>query len=280
MIRPMISCIRGLIALACAMTAMPALAGTLGKVPAALDPTKAYVFVEIGKLDDGLLYGSLILSRYDEAKADIAQAAPAPAGKSSKKDRDPENRISLLKAAVKDGDRRLYVVEMEPGIWVIEGANDTAFSLGSSTFRLEPGSVTDLGVVKVYSDFPDGQKRDVLTAGRALKGALMGGIFGSTLPQSMPKAMEVSARTQNDLVVPASLAGGAHPVEWAGQVTFGNHLGGLVNRMGGRKARIQAMVAEQNRLTEEETESAGTDQASQAAENGTYIPNHADSPSR
>jgi len=236
--------------LVCLLTLMatPAFAGTLNKVPTALDPAKAYLMVEIGKLDDGLLYGSLVLGRYDETTADIAQPTPPPGGKIPKKGWHLDNRISVLKPAVKDGDRRLYIVEADPGLWVVEGANDTAFSLGSSTIELEAGMVTDLGVVTVYSDFADGEKRDVLTAGRALKGALMGGIFGSTIPKSVPKAIDVRGRNQTDMALPPIFAGIARPVEWAGQVRFGNHLGGLVNRMGGRKARIQAMVAEPNRL--------------------------------
>jgi hypothetical protein len=234
------------------LVATPALAGTLSKVPTALDPTKAYLVVEIGKLDDGLLYGSLVLGRYDETTTDIAQPTPPPDGKIPRKGWPLDNRIRVLKPAVKDGDRRLYIVELNPGLWVVEGANDTAFSLGSSTIKLEAGMVTDLGVVTVYSDFPDGEKRDVLTAGRMLKGAFMGGIFGSTLPHSMPKAIDVRSRTQSDMALPPIFAGIARPVEWAGQVRFGNHLGGLVNRMGGRKARNQAMVAEQKRLLMEE----------------------------
>lgn len=235
-----------------ALIATPASAGTLNKVPAALDRSKAYLVVEIGKLDDGLLYGSLVISRYDPVTADIAQPTPPPGGKSSRKGWPLDNRISVLKPAAKDGDRRFYIVEADPGLWVIEGANDTAFSLGSSTIKLEAGTVTDLGVVTVYSDFAEGEKRDVLTAGRALKGALMGGIFGRTVPASVPKAIDVRGRTQSDMPLPQIFAGVARPVEWVGQVRFGNHLGGLVNRMGGRKARIQAMVAEQNRLFIEE----------------------------
>lgn len=228
------------------IVATPALAETLKKVPTTLDPTKAYIVVEIGKLDDGLLYGSLVLGRYDQKTADIAPV-PLPGGKAPKND----NRVPVLRPAIKDGDRRLYIVQLDPGLWVIEGANDTAFSLGSSTIDVKAGSVTDLGVVTVYSDFADGEKHDVLTAGRALKGALMGGIFGRTIPASVPKAIEIRGRTQADLALPPVFVGIARPVEWAGEVRFGNHLGGLVNRMGGRKARIKAMVAEQNRLLQE-----------------------------
>jgi len=228
-----------------ALAAAPALAETLNKVPATLDPAKAYVVVEIGKLDDGLLYGTLVLGRYDVARKDIAMPTPPPGGKIPRGGWKHDDRVYLLKPAMKVGERRLYIAVLDPGLWVIEGANDTAFSLGSSTLQLAAGSVTDLGVVTVYSDFPEGEKRDVLTAGRLLKGALMGGIFGSRLPPPMPKAIDMRARGAGDIGLPPVLAGIAQPVQWAGEVRFGNHLGGLVNRMGGRKARLQAMAAEQ-----------------------------------
>lgn len=235
-----------------ALVATPALAVTLNKIPTALNPAKAHLVVEIGKLDDGVLYGSLVLGRYDETTADIAAPTPPPGGRIPKNGWPLDNRIFIMKPAVKDGDRRLYIVELSPGLWVVEGANDTAFSLGSSTIKLEAGTVTDLGVITVYSDFPEGEKRDVLTAGRMLKGALMGGILGRTLPQSMPKAIDIRSRTESDMALPPIFAGIARPVEWAGQVRFGNHLGGLVNRMGGRKARIEAMAAEKNQTLPED----------------------------
>lgn len=226
--------------------AVPAAASSgLSKVPSALDPTKAYVVVEIGKLDDAMLYGTLVLGRYDPVKGDIAVPTPPPGGKIPRGGWALDNRVHLLKPAMKDKERRLYIAELDPGSWVVEGANDTAFSLGSSTMQLAAGTVTDLGVVSVYSDFPQGQKRDVLTAGRLLKGALMGGIFGSTLPPPMPKAIDVRLRQTSDMPLPPLLAR-ATPVVWAGEVRFGNHLGGLINRMGGRKARLRALVAEQD----------------------------------
>jgi hypothetical protein len=247
MMRHFLSCLLMMFTLAAA----PAVAGTLNKVPAALDPAKAYVVVEIGKLDDGLLYGTLVLGRYDVASSDIAVATPPPGGKIPKGGWKHDNRVFLLKPAVKAGDRRLYIAELDPGLWVIEGANDTAFSLGSSTLQLTAGSVTDLGVATVYSDFPEGEKRHVLTAGRALTGALLGGIFGSVLPASMPKAIDIRARAASDIALPSVLAGAARPVEWSGEVRFGNHLGGLVNRMGGRKARFRAIAAEQEKMQTE-----------------------------
>lgn len=219
---------------------VPAFAlGVLRKLPAQLDPAKAYIVVESGKLDNGLLFGSLVLARYDAARGDIAEATPRPKG--HKGDWVIDNRVYLQKPLLKDKQRNLYLAELDPGLWVIEGANDTAFSLGSSTLRLEAGTVTDLGVATVYSDCPEGDKCETLTMGRLLKGGLMGGLFGSIKPPPMPKAVDFRARGTADLQLPALLAAAAHPVSWSGEVRFGNYLGGLINRMGGRKARPGAV---------------------------------------
>lgn len=216
--------------------ASPVLAGTLKKAPVELDPAKAYVVVEIGHLDDALLPGTLNLARYDPSNKDIAAPTPPPEGKIPKGGWAQDNRVFLRKAALKDKKRQLFYVEIQPGLWVIEGANDTAFALGSNTFELAPGSVTDLGVGKIYTDFPEGEKRDVMTNERLLKTAFTGGLFVSIKPKPVPRAVEFRPRVESDLTLPAIFAG-ARPVSWTGQVEFGNYLGGLVNRMGGIKSR-------------------------------------------
>lgn len=214
---------------------------TYDKLPAALDPAKAYVVVEIGKVDEAMLDGTLVFGRYDAEKGDVAAPTPPPGGKIPRGGWQLDNRVHLIKPMTKAKGHRLFLAELDPGLWVVEGANDTSFSLGSSTMQLAAGMVVDVGVASVYSDFPEGEKRDVLTAGRMMKGALMGGIFGSVMPAPMPKAVDFRARTAGDMPLPALLAG-ARPVEWTGEVRFGNGLGGLVNRMGGRKARIRAQI--------------------------------------
>jgi hypothetical protein len=233
------------IAMLFALIALPALAqaqGLIKRAPAALDPEKAYVVVELGQMDGAMMPGSLTIARYDAERKDIADHTPrAPVSKKGKFILD--NRLFFNSNPIlKDGKRRLLVAEVKPGLWVIEGANDTAFSLGSSTLQLEPGSVTDLGVANIYSDFPEGEKRDVATTGRVLKGALMGGIFGSVLPKPIPRAVDFRAREASDLQLPAPFAAAAKPVAWTGQVEFGNYLGGMVNRMGGIKSRPGAAV--------------------------------------
>lgn len=249
----------GLYVLAVVVAALPAQASQLfKKLPVALDPTKAYVLVEIGKLDQAMLDATLILGRYDSAKGDVAAPTPPPGGKVRRGGWRLDNRLHLLKPTVKTKGHRLFVAELDPGLWVIEGANDTSFSLGSSTLQLEPGAVVDLGVASVYSDFPEGEKRDVLTTGRLLKGALVGGLFGSTLPPPMPKAVDFRPRAASDMQLPPQFATSARTAAWAGEVRFGNQIGGLVNRMGGRKARFRALAAE-NRSDPDKTNM--TDQA-------------------
>lgn len=246
--------------------AMPAAASkALGKPPSALDPTKAYVVVEIGKLDNALLDGTLILGRYDSAKSDIAEPTPPPGGKIPRGGWALDHRVYLLKPAVKDKERRLFIAALDPGLWVVEGANDTAFSLGSSAMQLVAGTVTDLGVVSVCSDFPEGQKRDVMTTGRLMKGALLGPLFVGRLPAPMPKAIDIRVRQASDMPLPPALAQ-AKPVVWASEVRFGNHLGGLINRMGGRKARFRALAAEQAMAIAEQATAQPVDKVATPAE--------------
>lgn len=232
------------IALAALFAASPVQAKTLDKLPAKLNPTKAYAVVEVGNLDDARAKGVLTLARYDTSAGDIAfldKAAKKPV----------LAHESLGKPLVQEKSRRLYLLELVPGQWVIEGANGTAFSLGSRTFELVAGQVTDLGIATVTTDYAEGESAYKLTAGKALKLGLFGAFAGgSALPQPIPTAVNFRARAANDLVVP-KLA--TEPVEWGAEVKFGNYLGGLVNRMGGRKDRpetnatVSTPAAEMNR---------------------------------
>lgn len=228
-----------ILAVGLALLFLPAAASAqqvIKRLPAVLDPAKAYVVVELSQMDEAMLPASLVIARYDAEQQDIAQATPRPPGAKGKY--TPDNRLLFTGSTLlKQGKRRLMVAEVPPGLWVIEGANDTAFSLGSSTMDLAPGTVTDLGVASVYSDFPEGEKRAIATAGSMLKGALTGGLFGGVLPKPMPRAVDFRQRGPGDLQLPAALATAARPVAWTGQVEFGNYLGGMVNRMGGIKSR-------------------------------------------
>ena len=210
------------------LAASPAAAKTLTKPPAKLDPTKAYALVKVGNLDDAKAKGALTLARYDASANDISVL-----DKAAKKPSPAHETIG--KPLLQDKQRRLYLLELVPGLWVVEGANGTAFSLGSRTFELTAGKVTDLGVAKVTTDYAEGETAYKLTAGKALKLGLFGGFAGSSaLPQPIPKAVNFRPRTASDLSQPVLPT---KPVEWGREVKFGNYLGGLVNRMGGRKDR-------------------------------------------
>ena len=223
---------RSLLVCACAalvLSSPPVAAKALTKLPAKLDPARAYALVEVGNIDDGKLKGQLTVARYDSATNDIAVV---------EKTKPKLSHETIGKPLVKDDKRRLYLLELSPGQWVIEGANGTAFSLGSRTFELTAGALTDLGIATVTTDYAEGETPYKLTAGKALKLGLFGAFAGGdALPQPIPKAVAFRARTASDLAVPKIAAGEAKPVAWGGEVRFGNYLGGLVNRMGGRKDR-------------------------------------------
>lgn len=218
------------LALAALMFSFPASGKTLVKLPAKPDPAKAYVLVEVSTIDDGKVKGQLTVARYDAARSDIAVL--------SKPGEKPALAHETIgKPLIKDKQRNLYLLELAAGQWVIEGANGTAFSLGSRTFDLAAGTLIDLGVAAVTTDYAEGETAYKITAGKALKMGLFGAFAGDALPQPIPKAVAFRTRTASDLALAGTAMGPVKAVEWGGEVKFGNYLGGLVNRMGGRKTR-------------------------------------------
>lgn len=218
------------------LAASPVAAKSLAKPPARLDPAMAYVLVEVGNLDGQNQKGVLTLARWDTERKDVALL-------SSAKGKPQLAHEATAKAIVQEKKRRLYLIELLPGQWVVEGANGTAFSLGARSFALAAGTVTDLGVAAVTTDYAEGEEAYKLTAGKALKLGLLGAFAGgSAMPQPIPKAVTFRARSAGDLM-PPKLPAAAATVTWDGEFKFGNHLGGLVNRMGGRKARTAAAEA-------------------------------------
>ena len=218
-------------ALSCAASAKE-----LKDVPRNLDPAKAYVIVELGMLDAGPMRGSVVLARYDADGRDVYGHGRSQVVL----ERRAANAIheTASKGFVNEDERRLHLLELEPGLYVIEGANGTSFSLGSRTFLAEAGSVTDLGVMAVATDWPEGEGPQKLGVGDIGKLMLFGAFAG---PRQEPRPAFVTVRTRgsSDLQPTGQLATQARAVEWqARDATFGNHLGGLVNRFGGRADRV------------------------------------------
>lgn len=233
---------RGTLLLTAALLcAGPVGAKSLKSVPPQFDPNKAYVLVELEPAEDSKGPAQLVFARYDQAKADVrglgrAKDAPLPSGMTP--------RESTGAALVKADARRLYLLEVEPDFWIVEGANGTAFSLGSAGVALAPGTITDLGVAVVANDYLDGDGPQKMTAGKLAKLALLGPFAGGGAKQKpTPATVTFRPRTDGDLPVPDALRSKIVPASWSGPVKFGNYLGGLVNRMGGRKARDGAASA-------------------------------------
>jgi hypothetical protein len=144
------------------------------------------------------------------------------------------------KPLVKGPESRLFLLEMEPGIWVVEGFGNTSFSLGSYSFELAPGSVTDLGIVTAEPDWAEGQKPPNI-----------GSLFAAALAGPFAKRQDVAPmrvtfrpRGEGDIPLPAGIpAERVHPAAFTPGAKFGNYLGGLVNRIGGVNARVRETAA-------------------------------------
>lgn len=226
------------VALALLLAAAPATAEELKKLPAGLDPAKAYVVVEVGAVDETKVPGNLIVARYDAVSADLLGL-----GRSAAK--GDASRDGATKGLIRDKLRRskLHLLELEPALYVVEAANGTSFSLGSRSFRAEAGQVLDLGVMRVATDRPDGEEPAKIGVKDILKMGLLGGFGG---PKQQPRPVFVTHRNReaSDIGLPPMLAAQVRPVVWeARAVTFGNHLGGLVNRFGGRAERVTRQTA-------------------------------------
>lgn len=228
-----------LLAAAVACLAVPAAADTLNKVPAELNPAKAYILVEYKLMPNPManLPGSrktmpltegLTFARYDPVLGDIrglgkAKANPVP-GKQAAAEPFRNREIVRGDAA------RLHLIEVEPDTWVIQGFGKTSFSLGSYAFQLEPGTVTDLGVAEPAIDWAEGQR--AMNGGDLVKMALMGPF--AKRPDIAPARVGFRARTDRDIALPAGLPRHkVRPVSFVSNVKFGNYLGGLVNRIDG-----------------------------------------------
>jgi hypothetical protein len=177
-------------------------------------------------LKTGLTFG-----RYDPALGDIrgmgkAKANPVPAGQQPIEGfRD--------KPLAKGQGARLFLIEVDPDLWVVQGWGNTSFSLGSYTFNLAPGTVTDLGVVTAEPDWAEGQKPP--DVGDVFKAALAGPFAKS--PDIAPMRVTFRPRASGDIPLPPGIpADKVRPVEFTPGAKFGNYLGGLVNRIEGVNA--------------------------------------------
>lgn len=211
----------------------------LRRVPAALDPAKAYLVAEIRNQDEGRQRGVVVIARYDPEGRDVRGGARSP---ESALERGADVRISIGSRSLASSDAsRLYLVELEPDTWVIEGAGGTAFSLGSRTFTVVPGDVIDLGVLSPQADLREGEELPGLTAGRLIGMAFLGP-FART-PEPRPARLEIRERRAGDLPLPEALRARVAPAQLRDGATFGNYLGGLVNRIDGHRGRRPAEPA-------------------------------------
>jgi hypothetical protein len=227
------------------IAATPALAKDKG-----INPQSAYVLIDIENLEDSVMKGAdmpgmVTLGRYDPIKQDIRGGELSP--ETALPGKQLPHVVISRKPVAKTKTARQYLVEIQPDTWVVEGANGTAFSLGTVQFEVKPGEVIDLGIAKPAVDWTSGE------GPKSMASAMLGGmLFGSMKPKNVrPIWLNIRARTANDLPMPPELAGRTvSPVTFTPGAKFGNYLGGLVNRMGGRAQRLRELNAEQERQPE------------------------------
>lgn len=211
--------------------------------PIALDPNAGYVLVEVANLDNPMFKGtkvpgSLTLARYDPVKGDVRGGLRSP--QTALPAKVPVRVMISSKPVAKTKTSRLYLVRLEPDIWVIEGANGTAFSLGSRSFVVKAGDILDLGFMTPAVDWVEGEGPKSVLGGTMIGMALLGG----RKPEARPVRVDIRARRADDLPLPAVLTGRTvSAVEFTLGQKFGNYLGGLVNRFDGRAGRTAAPAA-------------------------------------
>ena len=231
------------------MASLNANSAPLKVVPSQLNESKAYILVEYkltrnklrllpGSREFVPLIEGLSFARYDPALADVRGAGravtnPVPAKQAAV---EPFRSRELQKGP----GSRLFLLEVEPDIWVVQSWGTTSFSLGSYRFKLEPGIVTDLGIVTAAPDWAEGDGPP--TAGDVASAVLLGPF--AKHPKVAPARAEFRPRTPDDMTIPASIpADRVRPVIFTAGARFGNYTGGLVNRIEGVNAVAKARQA-------------------------------------
>lgn len=223
-----------------AATSAPA-AELLKAPPAKLDGTKAYAVIELRNVDDKKIKGNLVLARYDAEGGDVRGGTRSPGSALAA---GQPVRVSIAgKPLAKGKESRLYLVALEPDTWVIEGSSGTAFSLGSNRFTVAAGDVIDLGVVTPRTDWREGSGPEKITVGKIAAMSLLGG-FAAKKKSPTPMMVELRERGGADLPIPAAFKARAVAPAYSSGAKFGNYLGGLVNRIDGRKGRTGGDAAQ------------------------------------
>lgn len=223
------------VAFAAGLLALAPTAGAKIKTADQMKADKAYLLVQVEPVEFQMMGNNRL----------VTGVIFAPYDPQTKQAR--EGVLARQDPVAKDGKRRLYLLEIDPGTWVIAGTGgsdsqmgsaDTSFSLGSYHFDARAGELVDLGVFvpqREESDNPDTKMNTGNVLGMAFFGARV---------EAVPNRLTIRPRGTDDIAVPVWLA--ARPLVQPAFVyggTFGNNLGGLVNRIDGKAGRGRAAGA-------------------------------------
>jgi hypothetical protein len=199
----------------------PALAADQLKVaPTGLDPTRGYVLVRLGERGPKV-WNFMSIAAYDEKAEDLAgkgraKASPVPKGAD-------KAVVIREKPFLAEADHvRTHLVALTPGRYVIASSPTTCFCLGSYSFEVQPGKVTDLG--HVYIGAENG------SSPWAALSKLHSSPDIEARGYTVADAMAI-VPAKADTPVPAELAALPRvPAEFKPVRRFGNHSGQLINR--------------------------------------------------
>lgn len=194
---------------------------------------RSYILVDIEKVGEsevkGLSFdGSLTIARYDPAVNDITASAHKLKGGRESAYRD---RALVVRSPVqKIHSTKQFLLEVEPGTWVIESANGTVFTKGSWVFEVPEGTVVDLGVFKPVIGWRQGDKRESLL-GAIVTHAITGNDpkFPNSRPKSRPIHLEWHKRLDADIPLPPNIKDAKVVEASFTRAKFQNYLTGFLN---------------------------------------------------
>lgn len=186
----------------------------------------AWAIVDVTKVENPELKGLsvdgfLTIARYDPLAGDLFVGARR--WRSGRASLTGERAIALRSPVQKGKSTRQFLLELQPGDWVIESSGGTVFTRGSWSFHVNSGDVIDLGVFQPTITWPKGVKRGLFS------GVTTDEITGESKRVSHPLHLEWHPRLQTDLSLPPAVTGKKVALATFKRVRFQNYLPPIMN---------------------------------------------------
>ena len=134
-----------IVAAACAAGSAVHASTQLKKRPVKLDPALGYVLVRTGPpVNAEGQTADLHIWRYDPATGELRFRSAEPSGVPEGED---DRAMFGNRPLLTGGGISIFITAVTPGEWVIHGSHTTCFCLGTYSFTVRPGEITDIGTV-------------------------------------------------------------------------------------------------------------------------------------